>query len=194
MEIRVQKAYCDPRLGNIDIPCPLAVSVSSCHPQPHHVPLSLPRWLGFVRSLIDRNTFSPLLPSLSLAARASAHSPPSDNVWCIKNRIDLSNDLLLCLVQFWCIRRYYLGYIPSRREKDAVNRLTIVQRLLYIFRSLVVVTKVMSALHKENLGHFVFAKKTLFSLSLGRLWFHKEEKWELSSGRQERCATLSTPD
>ena len=81
MEIRVQKAYCDPRLGNIDIPCPLAVSVSSCHPQPHHVPLSLPRWLGFVRSLIDRNTFSPLLPSLSLAARASAHSPPSDIIW-----------------------------------------------------------------------------------------------------------------
>ena len=40
MEIRVQKAYCDPRLGNIDIPCPLAVSVSSCHPQSHHVPLS----------------------------------------------------------------------------------------------------------------------------------------------------------
>ena len=54
MEIRVQKAYCDPRLGNIDIPCPLAVSVSSCHPQPHHVPLSLLAGLAsFVLSSIE---------------------------------------------------------------------------------------------------------------------------------------------
>ena len=54
MEIRVQKAYCDPRLGNIDIPCPLAVSVSSCHPQPHYVPLSLLAGLAsFVLSSIE---------------------------------------------------------------------------------------------------------------------------------------------
>ena len=97
MEIRVQKAYCDPRLGNIDIPCPLAVSVSSCHPQPHYVPLSLLAGLASFL-LIDRNTFSPLLPSLSLAARASAHSPPSDIIW---------------------------DSILSRREKNVVNRLTI---------------------------------------------------------------------
>ena len=48
MEIRVQKAYCDPRLGNIDIPCPLAVSVSSCHPQPHYVPSA---WLASFSSI-----------------------------------------------------------------------------------------------------------------------------------------------
>ena len=165
MEIRVQKAYCDPRLGNIDIPCPLAVSVSSCHPQPHYVPLSLlARWLGFVRSLIDRNTFSPLLPSLSLAARASAHSPPSDIIWDIY-RLDGKK----------------CGKSPHHSSA---------KKLLYIFRSLAVVTEVMSALHKENLGHFVFAKKLFFHCRLGDCDFTRRKNENCPAGGRnvvQRC-------